>query len=194
MSPKSIEEYTILFVKRYKRANYNQKKKILLYKFFEFGQLGYFQYCYIGILREFTSNLIADIAQLGSNHSLNGIRNGASQFFGRGFTAQVWCAQLGIFQYVFNGTLDKAAAYAKGGGGGGGRGGGGGSRDDDDQGEDEDDQGRAKISSVAFSTRYRPTTTGRVTIPNSSIPPRLGSSPRPDACIHVGSLTSIRVN
>jgi len=29
MSPKSIEEYTVLFVKRYKRANYNQKKKIL---------------------------------------------------------------------------------------------------------------------------------------------------------------------
>ena len=29
MSPKSIEEYTIIFVKRYKRANYNQKKKIL---------------------------------------------------------------------------------------------------------------------------------------------------------------------
>jgi len=29
MSPKSVEEYTIIFVKRYKRANYNQKKKIL---------------------------------------------------------------------------------------------------------------------------------------------------------------------
>lgn len=29
MSPKSIEEYTVIFVKRYKRANYNQKKKIL---------------------------------------------------------------------------------------------------------------------------------------------------------------------
>ena len=29
MSPKSLEEYTVIFVKRYKRANYNQKKKIL---------------------------------------------------------------------------------------------------------------------------------------------------------------------
>lgn len=29
MSPKSIEEYTIIFAKRYKRANYNQKKIIL---------------------------------------------------------------------------------------------------------------------------------------------------------------------
>jgi hypothetical protein len=29
MSPKSVEEYTIIFVKRYKRANYTQKKKIL---------------------------------------------------------------------------------------------------------------------------------------------------------------------
>ena len=29
MSPKSNEEYTVIFVKRYKRANYNQKKKIL---------------------------------------------------------------------------------------------------------------------------------------------------------------------
>jgi len=29
MSPKSVEEYTIIFVKRYKRANYNQKKIIL---------------------------------------------------------------------------------------------------------------------------------------------------------------------
>ena len=29
MSPKSIKEYTVLFVKRYKRADYNQKKKIL---------------------------------------------------------------------------------------------------------------------------------------------------------------------
>lgn len=29
MSPKSIEEYTVIFVKRYKRANYNQKKIIL---------------------------------------------------------------------------------------------------------------------------------------------------------------------
>ncbi len=27
MSPKSIKEYTVLFVTRYKRANYNQKKK-----------------------------------------------------------------------------------------------------------------------------------------------------------------------
>ena len=29
MSPKSIEEYTVIFVKRYKRANYKQKKMIL---------------------------------------------------------------------------------------------------------------------------------------------------------------------
>ena len=29
MSPKSIEEYTVIFVKRYKRVNYNQKKIIL---------------------------------------------------------------------------------------------------------------------------------------------------------------------
>jgi len=29
MSPKSIEEYSVVFVKRYKRADYNQKKKIL---------------------------------------------------------------------------------------------------------------------------------------------------------------------
>jgi len=29
MSPKSIEEYTVVFVKRYKRSNYVQKKKIL---------------------------------------------------------------------------------------------------------------------------------------------------------------------
>jgi hypothetical protein len=29
MSPKSIKEYTVIFVKRYKRATYIQKKKIL---------------------------------------------------------------------------------------------------------------------------------------------------------------------